>query len=934
MSDDTTHNECDSDESIEQLLAAVGERIKSCAENSEHIPPARLYLVAHDRSAASEAEIEHFEQCEMCRKAYEKYEQVLVTNEEIFSGDDADDVCPEEKVVRQIPTAALRSAFQSEASEWLSLSSSVTTELNQRRTSIDILDEVNELDAKLNEEGADATVLARAIREMMGDTNGNRVLEAAVGWAIKQAYSAGRTATSRLYDQLGEIIEATKALSGSIWLIDTRENGERFVAPLITYNLPTEDVEYKVSTGCPGVIAHLASTGFGKPKFLRDVKDHPQLYIQALKETVSELALPILIGAIDGSGHHDDNSRRFVAVLDLQFIELPCSDGPDEEQAFLSRVEYMVERLRPDLEVIETLRNVDENWCCYHPLVHSGCFRKSYEELCRCVTAAIGFNNATMTIWSADWPRRKLHAYATKGYDYEFCGENELEIDDSETGWGLMQAIRGLDLRVVSDPQTMFSRSDKARLQGVRRAFTAPFSEYDWPEKHEDVLGCINIYFFGKSTPNDQREYQEIEQRLPQLARFVGRLTNSYMKARKRYYEERREFAFKHPVEGEAGVGAKLWALLELINEIFGGNSSTSPNAVQPSIWARNSKRLFCVKSNGLLRLKAPTADELGVFPFERGRIAPFEADTWGPIYYDIENDTHSGYTSGLVTDVTRVRVNGDLVPAIRRCKVEGSKGDGVTARPSGRFTEYFGTETEFDRWFLGVSVLDQQMKKVIGVIRVVRPLVGRPFTGSDEELLLTLARGASHVLEHWQRDSGQYFEDMSWQNRRNAVGAVPSSETENVQSVNLGRTIYDRSEAFSAAAQSLDSSHSKSDENAVFSEAVYCLVRVVVKDRETNETFCEKLIHTTRGARGDDGKTVYRLPVSEVRLLADWLPGHVYKSYCEYIPVTDSNYAQLSENEVRAYLQSNPNMNPLVRNRIEALLDMLVKSQMSSEIL
>jgi hypothetical protein len=146
-------------------------------------------------------------------------------------------------------------------------------------------------------------------------------------------------------------------------------------------------------------------------------------------------------------------------------------------------------------------------------------------------------------------------------------------------------------------------------------------------------------------------------------------------------------------------------------------------------------------------------------------RKPPFEQDAWGPLCYDLNNQSHRGFTTALASygngsstfqsTVLCQKVNGYYPQQV----------NGPTLKPSGRFSEHFGVENWYDRWFLGVSILNED-GRAIGVLRVVRPGEGRPFTRCDEELIETIAHGATSVIQGWQEELCYYLDELSQENQ------------------------------------------------------------------------------------------------------------------------------------------------------------------------
>jgi hypothetical protein len=363
-----------------------------------------------------------------------------------------------------------------------------------------------------------------------------------------------------------------------------------------------------------------------------------------------------------------------------------------------------------------------------------------------------------MTVWYADWERRSLHVYGTSGYDYGYRGWNELNLDESETGWATMRAIRGVKLHHVDDPLTAFANADQARLQGINEAFMSPVSHIENPERHEDVLGSLNMYFYGNSRPIEEAVRCEVAEALPQLAHFIGRLFVAYREARRRFVAELIKLKLDNPPEEIRSSKSRLYALRMLVNEFFGP-------VVASSIWIVHNQRLYCADSDRLFRFNPPLRSDVELFPPSARRKPPFEQDAWGPLYYDLNDQSHRGFTTALAS-------YGDGQSNLQRrvlCqKVNGYCPQQVgkpTLKPSGRFSEHFGVEHWYDRRFLGISILNQD-GRAIGVLRVVRPGEGRPFTRCDEDLIETIAHGATSVIQGWQKELSYYLDELSQETR------------------------------------------------------------------------------------------------------------------------------------------------------------------------
>jgi RNA polymerase sigma-70 factor (ECF subfamily) len=139
MSNENTPRKIYTEESIEQLLVAVGQRIRARAQESEHLLPSRLYIIANDKSAVTSEECEHFESCGMCRAALKKYTRLLVDAAPSLATDQIDEGINSRQPLIQIPTAAPKNALKSDSGEWLASNNAVLADLKQRATPVETL---------------------------------------------------------------------------------------------------------------------------------------------------------------------------------------------------------------------------------------------------------------------------------------------------------------------------------------------------------------------------------------------------------------------------------------------------------------------------------------------------------------------------------------------------------------------------------------------------------------------------------------------------------------------------------------------------------------------------------------------------------------------------------------------------------------------------
>lgn len=728
---------------VEDKHTAFGKRVEPDLEELKHISFSRLFKLISGGGTASEAELDHLNHCGKCKNARDKFVAMLVKKEKISVH------------ISKVTVKELKESVQLGLGGWLSRAGALSAQMDgQVSLPESVRIAILELrDALKQNPSCKSTVFEKIVRGFIGETNGNPILESAVDWGVQLAHSAGEYAMKQLYEQIAEIKAKAKACSASIWLMNEDESLESLLC--LNGNDSLQGFE----------LVNLVATSAKKElRFVHDVHEG-NIQIESPSGICSELAIPLFLEPFEEElrflGKKDiNNIGRFIGVLSLQFAIPPCGHSPlqDEIKYFLRDIQKQVLRLLPDLEVLETLRTCNEDWCGFHPGLHSASWHDPLETLCYSICNVLGPEQTTMTIWAADWQgeidQQQLHAYATCGYDYEFRYWNQIPIRGSVTGDVLRKALTGGGMRRIDNPEEVFFEKEKARIQKIREAFVVAIPLRQVPTEEEDLFGSINLYLYGDRQV-DEATRDHVLSALPQLAKFIGGMTRAHAQARRRFVAELITLKLDNPHEGQSSK-PRLYAVRGMIDEFFGPT-------VASSFWIKYGSRLYCAESDRIFRFNEPSTNDIAYFPPSKFRTPPFEQDRFGPIYYELTDESHQGLTTKLAQYDYPNDPNGLRVLRMRVLGKWRDSKSGTRLEPSGRFSEHFSVEMQYDRWFLGVSVINEK-KETIGVIRMVRPKECRPFTGSDEKLLKTIAHGVARVFDIWRLELDSYFKERNEQ--------------------------------------------------------------------------------------------------------------------------------------------------------------------------
>lgn len=786
----------------DELTDSIANGLESQDEVEEkflHLRPHQLVELSAGHRDATSDETEHLAKCRSCTDWLDQYQVALAGGPKIRE-EEKEYLWPFDDSPQPLPVHRLRDGVCNGITARLDGVSAVLNALPDRdRLPSEVLHRLAGYLSGLREiaEGLERGPLFEPIvRRKLGPTGGNRILEATVAWATEAAHAAGRYAYRQLQDQLGEIADKWETLSASLWKVEERSDPndsdrvKRYVVPFVVSNNQRSDNTrkngYPVPDGTPidrcGFIA-LAAAGTGRVVNVADVeqdKVFARYFRNGVIGTRSEIAVPLYL---------DDplcpewqaEVQRPVGVLDLQFDRILNSDK------LHSRADEVLRdtlSLVPDLVVLDALRRGGEDWCPWHPNILHWKGEKLLEQLCHEVCDALGHGRVSLSVWLANQRDRCLSVFATAAFHYGFCAENELPVftapDNSEPNrirWSWTGRVLSSQEQLLSTnrPKDEFLFNEKAKAMKLQEAFgtviprgsvaksVSRFLASDLTElptdrssaeklmDHavQDRFGTLNLYFKGDSGPSDT-ERDLVREALPRLARFIGGWLTAYDRQRQRFAWALVQLKLDEPPETENSTRTRLSKVRYLIREMFGGDVATS-------FFCRSGDYLFCASTDGLYRPQPPKQRLAPRFTASSRRDPPFDQDEWGPLCYQLSNPT-KGRTVDLFLNAVNAEFRATREKVNDSSQDRGSSLATDSSNPTPHLREHFGVTGDYVRWFLAAPVSIQGKDEALGVIRVVRPSGGRPFTEFDEGLLESIASACSSLFELWHREMQDYL--------------------------------------------------------------------------------------------------------------------------------------------------------------------------------
>jgi hypothetical protein len=493
--------------------------------------------------------------------------------------------------------------------------------------------------------------------------------------------------------------------------------GKNMLRSIATYNATNGDLRLKV-TGKrgQGIVPHVAFTG--EPYFCDNVDEDPW-YREEVGETKSELAVPIL---------SPDN--RVLGVLNFESCEFDAFSQKHADQLAVEAGELVSQLL-----VLDRLNRKDDSWCPWNPRtqgwdlaggrgnVASGRQFGLLQSLCEAVTASLGENNTTCTLWYVDVLKDELFVLATIGYDYEFLTRKSL-LGESFTK-GVAQMKRGSSRfgRLADFPEFIYF--EKAQKRGLKKILSGPV-HLPGQTPGKPAAAVLSIY----STDHRPREAFPDDRVLSQFYEILGTLIANVQ-------SQRCELADAYLLSRLNAQSQAPYAAVEIIKQTLVDILELEACSIFAS--RPEDRSLYCVATTGL---EPPHSLRSSVRRTLKSNIGV-------PVAYDLDQDR--GLTTYLAKHPGEVVRKNDIPN-------EHEKGvpPGLPACTDKHRERCAGVNSQHRR-FLGVGFPVQNRDTSTGVIRLIRGVQSKPFTEFDQHLLLRLSKTLRGVFPKWYPDSVIY---------------------------------------------------------------------------------------------------------------------------------------------------------------------------------
>jgi len=376
----------------------------------------------------------------------------------------------------------------------------------------------------------------------------------ALKWPQLSAEAAERQHRRSLHRHLSKILERFRATA--VWLMVKRGNR---LHPLLTQN--THNVSYSIELGTAGIVSHVASTkcAYCAP----DTRTDP-LYFEELKETRSEMAVPVL-----------QRDGTLLGVLNLESNQVNLFS-----QAQLVTLQAIAAILAPYIVLLEYSRQnsarLPFGWQFHR---HGWGLSEVLQDFAFHIVESLGVeaSRPSCTFWNADWENEVLWVRATAGFDSEYASERLFTLESFTGDVARAEPGKVFEGRVEDFPR--FVATAKANAQGLKRIYATPV----YLPGAARACGTVNIYFFS----DEGRIEHSL---LTEISTIVGHLVETH--------EKLQPVVAAKFADSELGLktpGAKFDDAREILSQFFDSRCS---------IYARrkNSNKLRRVTAEGFER--------------------------------------------------------------------------------------------------------------------------------------------------------------------------------------------------------------------------------------------------------------------------------------------------------------------------------------------
>jgi len=501
---------------------------------------------------------------------------------------------------------------------------------------------------------------------------------------------AREQAERKITDIIGELAERFGATSGWLFLV----TGDTLTS-IVAYNTPKNNLRLGIHEG---VVGHVARSRRGYVAFDVRSTDECPFYKNVIPATRSEIAVPILTFGVDGR-------EELLAVLNLESKQLGAF-----LPVHLGELQAAASRLVLHILVLSTAERYPFAW---HPDVHGWGLSQLLDRFCFRVSSRTKAQLRSLlpscTIWHCDRQKKRLYVRGTSGFSYEYYSQRSLP-QDSFTGHVAdyaKGAVKRCSLREASE----FRNKRKAVRMGIEQIVLTPI----FKSNEAQAAGVLNLYFFEEDI---RRRKKPVKSAFPdsvvaQLADRVGCIIEQAQDLQRRAAVA---YLNSRLAEETTTIRSAFEIIRDTLMECLEGDAC--------SIFCSEDSKLVCVATTGLVR--------------DGQRVENCNDAT-----YDANEDW--GLTIALFKAQLRCLRKNDVSDSTERV------GLGTTPEPSGKFRETFASGYRSHQRFLGVTVRDGDKK--VGVIRVIRSPMAKPFILADESLIELLADSSKRTFLRWKEE-------------------------------------------------------------------------------------------------------------------------------------------------------------------------------------
>jgi len=434
-----------------------------------------------------------------------------------------------------------------------------------------------------------------------------------------------------------------------------------------------------IGIGSRSIVSHVAATRRGY--LAMDVRRDPY-YLEEVNDARSALSVPITSaqGDLLGVLHFESSSKAAFS----------CAHLEDVATAALSLV--------PHLHLLQLSRVWQDQhiWCPYGygwsiDRVLSRWVYTMMDAVSSGETPAPGF-----TLWHVDWEKQQLWVRATSRYDYEYMKEDTLPLD-SFTG-RIAQLPPNAVRRTRLDDAEGFLRYDKARSMGLTDIVAAPVY---CAAADTRANGVLSMYSFSPRSSMQTLSNSCVAK----VSATIGRVIRDYQSIKS-------VMAAGHVHQRIARSSNPCATYLEAVLTCLEADEGTLLEHDVPN------RALVPVATTGLSGCR------------EKFRSTTCAVST--PIAYHLDNVADRGLTVYVAEHPgMSLRINDIPNPSELGLPPD-------LPRPCNKYRERGSSSQTEHRRIVAVSI--EEAGSTLGVLRAVRGSESRPYNGSDEAILMTLA--------------------------------------------------------------------------------------------------------------------------------------------------------------------------------------------------